>query len=359
LRDRSFSSRRHKARRKKEISETYDSTMVEEGQARTSLPIKAGQVQEAPHSTGHRNLRGILPNETSDLDEAITLGIQQTAFAINSSREERRGVKGILTESPSYRSSERSKIESFTSESQTPRTLAWVPEAPNQSQPLDATEVQASRFRSRWCILLATILLVAVVTGIAVPLSQSKQRISPTVSATAAPTAALTPAPSTGERLEKIIGFLEKISERELLENPTSPQGKAARWLANTDSARVDIDSPDLVERYLGTLFYYSTNSDEEDSSIFDYRSEKSVCYWNKANKGIFCNDGSSEIGTINLRKLLEICCLEFCCIHRFLTSESPLARSNLKGPIPSEIFRLPSLSILDLSKLLSFFFPC
>jgi hypothetical protein len=303
-------------------------------------------------STRQRRLQLADDDDFYDDDDSQEL---PGAFAIDSTREERRGVKGVLTESPTLRSSEQSKIESFTSESQTPRTLGWAPEAHNQSPSLDASKVQSSRFRSRWSILLAMILLVAVVTGIAVPLTlrMPPQATAPTVPPTAAPTAA----PTSGKRLEEFIGFLEKISERELLENSTSPQGKAARWLANIDSARVDIKSSDLEERYLGTLFYYSTNSDEKNFDIFDYRSEESVCDWNNVDKdkGIFCNDGR-QIEQILLRKLLEICCLEFCCIHRFLTSESLIADSNLKGPIPSEIFLLPSLIFLNLGKLLSFF---
>jgi hypothetical protein len=274
------------------------------------------------------------------------------AFAITSTREDRR-VKGALTQSQRWAqnsliSSEPSKIESFASKSHTTPTLGFVPEVLNQPPPLDALIVKSSRFRSRWCILLVMILLVAV---IAVPLSL--QAPSPTTAPTVPPTASPTAPPTSRERLDEFIVLLERISERELLEDSTSPQGKAARWLANIDSARVDIKSPRLEERYLGTLFYFSTNSGRND-----YLSNESVCDWNDAKtldpKGIFCNNGN--IANISLRKLLEISCLEFCCIRCFLTSASPIAGSDLEGQIPSEIFLLPSLRFLNLRKFLSFF---
>jgi hypothetical protein len=70
------------------------------------------------------------------------------------------------------------------------------------------------------------------------------------------------------------------ISDSEELNTPGSPQNLAASWLIDSDLAYACPDDPDLVQRYVMAVFYYSTEGDDwarcsapsdfEDSVIID-----------------------------------------------------------------------------------------
>jgi hypothetical protein len=146
-------------------------------------------------------------------------------------------------------------------------------------------------FKSRLCRLVAVIsLVIAIGLGVAIPLATSPEL-------TPSPTSAEpTPSPTSAERLREFVEFLAPISERGLLEDPSTAQSKAVRWLANIDQADLDIGTMDnevvLQERYLLALLYYSFVLRIFRESL-DFLEESSVCSWNDGDlSGVFCDDG-------------------------------------------------------------------
>ena len=166
-----------------------------------------------------------------------------------------------------------------------------------------------SSSKRKWFIFIAIFLIVAICVGVAVPLIIGPSAPSTTMVPTIAiPTQAPTPAPTSDARLKAMVTKFSEISEKQLLEIVGTPQNEAVRWLANRDPARLEIDDPALEERYLATLFFYSSNLDhKDDSSILDYRSSESVCEWKvkmgkKDSSGIWC-DVTGQIDLISLCK--------------------------------------------------------
>jgi hypothetical protein len=164
-------------------------------------------------------------------------------------------------------------------------------------------------------MLLGVILVVAVVVGVSVSLTKSPPPLDPSPEPTMSPTtpAPTTPAPTvsptSSERLEEFLNSLESISDRALLDDLTTPQSEAARWLANRDGARIDLQettSSMLAERYLMALTYFATNADEIEMDIsrsLGFLTEASVCSWNDGTNGVFCENGN-EVTNISLRTL-------------------------------------------------------
>jgi hypothetical protein len=119
---------------------------------------------------------------------------------------------------------------------------------------------------------------------------------APSLAPTPAPSLAPTPAPTSGERLREFVEFLAPISERELLEDPSTAQSEAVRWLANIDQADFDIDTMDkevvLQERYLMALLYYSFES-RDYLNNFNFLEKSPFCSWNDGGDiGVFCDNG-------------------------------------------------------------------
>jgi hypothetical protein len=91
------------------------------------------------------------------------------------------------------------------------------------------------------------------------------------------------------------------ISDLEALGNESSPQFQALQWLANNDTAMLDLDDrpTEIVERYVLVLLYFSTSaegrlnatSSEGGLNMLNFLSASSVCDWNNGERGAFCNE--------------------------------------------------------------------
>jgi hypothetical protein len=135
------------------------------------------------------------------------------------------------------------------------------------------------------------------------PTQSPSQSPAPTKAPTAAPTASPTqsqsptqsptqsPAPTTCTRLDCLAEILlqNEVSDAAALQDDSSPQFRALRWLANEDTAVLDLDSTPaviLVERYVLAMLYFATRGE----GWFDHYSATSVCEWNMWEVGVFCN---------------------------------------------------------------------
>ena len=85
----------------------------------------------------------------------------------------------------------------------------------------------------------------------------------------------------------KLVGPLYGQSADILLQNQSSPQGKALQWLTTNDTNLYDrINEKDdddelLLQRYALVVLYYSTNGDSWVDRCSFLSSGKNECYWN------------------------------------------------------------------------------
>jgi hypothetical protein len=102
-----------------------------------------------------------------------------------------------------------------------------------------------------------------------------------------------------------------EVADADSLQNILSPQFRALRWLANEDTAVLDLDSAPtviLVERYVLAVLYFATNG-ERWVGQGDFLSASSVCEWNNEQtqdssdfRGALCNEDDLVVD-LNLSK--------------------------------------------------------
>eukprot|EP00957_Ditylum_brightwellii_P149061 11350090-Ditylum_brightwellii.AAC.1 len=141
----------------------------------------------------------------------------------------------------------------------------------------------------------------------------------------------------TDGRYRQLFKRLSKVSDSSLLNDISTPQGKALDWLAFGDDFNMAPDDFNLYQRYAATVLYYSTDGDnwthcsstDEDcgeTRMFrkklPYLSNSTECDWG----GLKCNKAGLMV-TINL------------------------AENNLNGFIPVELQLLKRLNALEMQK--------
>jgi hypothetical protein len=131
-------------------------------------------------------------------------------------------------------------------------------------------------------LVAISVAAVALVVGFSIAIVQNHKG-----SASAASSNGLDP--SLVSRLEPVQDFLKvHISSSTALANQTSPQYKAALWIADEDEARLDIPSdPDnvdtsftFVQRYVLAVFYYALDGPNWPNQM-GFLTSSSVCDWN------------------------------------------------------------------------------
>jgi hypothetical protein len=135
---------------------------------------------------------------------------------------------------------------------------------------------------------LFLLLVVGVILGVTIPFTNNKDSPSPTQSPvpTAAPTAC-----TSMDCLAEIL-LQNEGADAEALQDDSSPQFQALRWLANDDTAVLDLDSTSraiLVERFVLAMLYFATRG-EGWGDQRNFLSASSVCEWNTGSTGVLCN---------------------------------------------------------------------
>jgi hypothetical protein len=138
----------------------------------------------------------------------------------------------------------------------------------------------------------ALLLVVGVILGVTFSLTTNNDNDSPSIDSVVTPTQSPAPtkAPTACNSLDCLTKLLlqNEVSDAEALQDDSSPQFLALRWLANNDPGVLDLDSmPDviLVERYVLAVLYFATSA-EGGSNVLNFLTASSVCEW----KGVFCN---------------------------------------------------------------------
>jgi Leucine-rich repeat (LRR) protein len=180
-------------------------------------------------------------------------------------------------------------------------------------------------------IVLLVLVAVGVSLGVVIPRQRSAV-LSTTESPSAAPSEAPSQAP-TSTSFSVIAQAVESVFGT-TLDDTTSPQYKAAQWMAEEDQLIVD-PSNDLsrfAQRYAMVVFYYATGGDTSWIRQANFLSPTlDICSWQEENP-----TGNTTLGIYGIQ------CGNIFAIEFF--------RNNLTGTLPDELGALSSLNALLLN---------
>lgn len=166
------------------------------------------------------------------------------------------------------------------------------------------------------------------------------------------------PRPDLNSLIDYLVG--QGVSDASDLQDTTTPQYKAARWLAVEDGANIPIPANGItlvggyryIFRYVMALNYFALGGDEWDDS-FNFLTDDDICYWHNYQLagGVFCFVGDQPVPRLFLLnannivgslpkengKLVSLYSLSF-------------QVNSLSGTIPPELCGLSALNRLLLS---------
>ena len=161
---------------------------------------------------------------------------------------------------------------------------------------------------------------------------------------------------SSMTRAEAIRNIVEDLSDADLLDDASSPQNRALRWITDEDEAAlVETNPPRIKQRYILAVLYFATNGDSW-SNKFNWLSKDHECDWNgvgydkindaEAEQGVFCSDDKVAVEIFIISNNMsgglpeELGGLYQVYSVSFWTNE-------IKGPIPESLGRLSLLNVL------------
>lgn len=161
---------------------------------------------------------------------------------------------------------------------------------------------------------------------------------------------------SSMTRAEAIRNIVEDLSDANLLDDFSSPQNRALRWITDVDEAALDETNPPRIkQRYILAVLYFATNGDSW-SNNFNWLSKDHECDWNgvgydkindaEAEQGVFCSDEKVAVEIFIISNNMsgnlpeELGGLYQVYSVSFWTNE-------ITGPIPKSLGRLSLLNVL------------
>jgi len=190
------------------------------------------------------------------------------------------------------------------------------------------------------------------------------------------PLSSNSPAEKRAATQQKVLKYLTAYVDTNKLEDTSSPQYKAAIWMATEDGRKVRLTSKNWLQRYALMVLFYATSPWNSNTG---FATDDSECHWFTFNptfnfyRGVFCNSnyevtylvlqlnnlqGSipEELGLLtNLKELY----LDYNDLNGFLPAtltKMPLlntmtcAGNNFRGNIPTWIGDLTSMEIMGFS---------
>ena len=158
------------------------------------------------------------------------------------------------------------------------------------------------------CILLAVLIIVTVLT-VDKNQSQSSNVVSDGSGSQSTEEGATTIVVDFSERAMMIQRLLAETSVESLSDISTGP-GQALMWLADEDTAMVDLNTTttrEIQERFAVSALFFATTGEEWDDTL-NFLSEQPVCNWNDGQSvGVFC-DESGFVTSVNIGKSSIIC---------------------------------------------------
>jgi len=224
-------------------------------------------------------------------------------------------------------------------------------------------DTQRQRSSKRyWLLVVAFIVLVSIILGIAVGASKNKSKASSaeaafagsTTSAPSAPVGLITSAPSTptstttssatySTRLSDTMEFFVQngVSTPDDFNNEGTPQFLAALFLANTDALAMGIpqsigteEGLNFLHRYILTVFYYSLDGPSWNDQL-KFLTPTHHCNW--ANKVTLTTGAEYAVGAS---------CNEYSQVDSILIPEK-----RLRGTLPKELSFMTTLDFLDIKR--------
>jgi hypothetical protein len=124
-------------------------------------------------------------------------------------------------------------------------------------------KLEQRKYKQYLCFAFLCMCVVAVAIVVPVVLVLGKEEpVAPSIAPSGAPSMSPSIAPTT-DRLNAVIESLVLVSGEEVFTNRTSSQYLAANWVANMDPLVLPLDDPQLFQRYILAVFYFSTNGDQ------------------------------------------------------------------------------------------------
>ncbi len=136
---------------------------------------------------------------------------------------------------------------------------------------------------SKWDIFylsLSVLILIATATYVGLKMTTGNGKSPSSPSITWAPTSAPV-APTREQQVQELV--LTATSDQ-VLSNKKSPQYRAYQWILNDDPRHVSGDDPDLLQRYILAILYFSTNNTTRAATTWinahEWMSLQHECNW-------------------------------------------------------------------------------
>lgn len=146
------------------------------------------------------------------------------------------------------------------------------------------------------------------------------------------------------DKLEAVINFLDetRVTSRDVLLEPQSPQNMAIQWMVFQDSAQRPVPSDLLgsealryVQRYSLAVFYFATGGPTEWKEQLNFLSPSHECDW---------FENQLVDASIERHHTLGVSCNA-----EKMATQLLIPRNGLTGSLPPEVFELRQLSVLSL----------
>eukprot|EP00540_Astrosyne_radiata_P001373 CAMPEP_0116833540 /NCGR_PEP_ID=MMETSP0418-20121206/6492_1 /TAXON_ID=1158023 /ORGANISM="Astrosyne radiata, Strain 13vi08-1A" /LENGTH=311 /DNA_ID=CAMNT_0004462999 /DNA_START=224 /DNA_END=1159 /DNA_ORIENTATION=+ len=147
-------------------------------------------------------------------------------------------------------------------------------------------------------------------------------------------------------RFSQLREVLLDVSGSEPMDIPNTPQMRALDWLANRDEMKLDPFSPNLVQRYVLAVLFYSTSELGWHRDL-NWLTSAHECDW-KGDGGVRACSPDRQVTDISLWNNLKGT-IPHEIGHLTKLQVLYLARNHLRGTIPTEIGKLSELTYLGL----------
>lgn len=139
------------------------------------------------------------------------------------------------------------------------------------------------------------------------------------------------------------MAILGTVTDRSILEDTSTPQGKATEWILNRDGLGLCPDAPKILQRWALAVLYYSTNGDD----WFSCSEVDPSCSETEDEGGD--DDPVNFLSSASECEWFGITCATFPegnCVERII-----FENNNLSGTIPTELGVLSNLAVLGMEQ--------
>mmetsp|Transcript_5612 Transcript_5612/g.9292 ORF Transcript_5612/g.9292 Transcript_5612/m.9292 type:complete len:839 (-) Transcript_5612:82-2598(-) len=222
-------------------------------------------------------------------------------------------------------------IEAFVADNQVIEAAGVAVIASDEEQErIDKRRLRRFMMMGVGCLMLLTAAIVIPVVIVFGTSSDPESTSTPTVAPSNMPSLS----PSTS-RMKDMLRYAATISDPATLQDETSPQFRAAEWIADDDLVIIEEGNEvQLLQRYVLAVFYFSTGGDN----------------WEKCNRFLTCNVGFSWLTGVQNECLWHgIRCTADNRVSKILIGNQAPLGNNLIGTLPTELADLVGMTSLVL----------